>query len=112
MIIYIDIHLLERKIKYNRYMISISDRKNYLFDIKFFNGTYKGSLVYANILLKNIKKEYKFKAREKAKSNIKVKGLCENCNINLAVDRHHKDYNKPLEVILLCKKCHRAIHEL
>jgi len=56
------------------------------------------------------KEEFKFKAREKARNNIPLGGLCENCNINKADQRHHPDYSKPLEVILLCKKCHTAIH--
>lgn len=32
--------------------------------------------------------------------------LCEVCNKNLAVERHHEDYNKPKDIIFICKKCH------
>jgi len=43
-----------------------------------------------------------------AKRKIKIpKGqLCQICNKNLTTDRHHEDYNKPLEVEFLCQECH------
>ena len=30
--------------------------------------------------------------------------------INLASDRHHTDYSQPLNVKLLCEKCHYSLH--
>jgi hypothetical protein len=36
--------------------------------------------------------------------------VCERCNEMLAVDRHHKNYKKPLEVKFLCRSCHLKIH--
>jgi len=36
---------------------------------------------------------------------------CEVCNINLAVNRHHEDYSKPLQVILCCRRCHGLLDE-
>lgn len=44
-------------------------------------------------------------------NKIRLIGLCQNCNINKAEQRHHSDYSKPLEVVLLCSKCHREIHK-
>ena len=41
---------------------------------------------------------------------IEIKGMCQKCKKNKAVDRHHSDYSKPLEVELLCRKCHKDIH--
>lgn len=38
--------------------------------------------------------------------------ICKICHINPAVCRHHPDYNKPLEVLLLCKDCHYKIHRM
>jgi len=32
--------------------------------------------------------------------------LCQRCVIREAVDRHHKDYSKPMEFEFLCKICH------
>ena len=49
------------------------------------------------------------KARHLAQRKIELKGLCEICKINPAQHRHHKDYSKPLDVILICKGCHNKI---
>lgn len=36
--------------------------------------------------------------------------LCEICKTNKAGHAHHEDYNKPLQVVWLCTKCHGIIH--
>ena len=36
--------------------------------------------------------------------------ICESCNVEGFVEAHHKNYNKPLEVIWMCVKCHRKQH--
>lgn len=60
--------------------------------------------------------EYRKKAimRGKARNKIKIpKGqLCQICNKNLAVERHHPDYNKPYEVVFCCKKCHIQLDKI
>jgi hypothetical protein len=50
----------------------------------------------------------RWRARSKAFKNIIIlEGtLCQKCNKNKAIERHHKNYSKPLDVQLLCKKCH------
>ena len=53
----------------------------------------------------------KIEAHRKA-NKIKIpKGqLCQICSVKLAVERHHEDYSKPLEVLFVCNKCHNTIH--
>lgn len=36
---------------------------------------------------------------------------CENCNAGGKVEAHHSDYNKPLEILWLCDKCHKDWHK-
>lgn len=54
------------------------------------------------------------RGRVLAQNHIKIPEgkLCEICNKNLATDRHHKDYDKPLDVILVCRKCHYAMRDV
>ena len=35
---------------------------------------------------------------------------CSKCNCECKPDGHHEDYDKPLEVIWLCKSCHKKHH--
>jgi len=35
---------------------------------------------------------------------------CSTCGIVGKIDGHHEDYNKPLEIVWLCKRCHRLRH--
>ena len=62
---------------------------------------------------KRIREKYpnRIKARREAnKIIISINQLCEKCNENLAVERHHEDYNKPLEIKFLCKGCHSELN--
>lgn len=36
---------------------------------------------------------------------------CEICFSNSNIHGHHEDYNKPLEVLWVCAKCHKGIHK-
>ena len=49
------------------------------------------------------------KARRLAKK-IPLKKRCEICKGKESLERHHWDYNKPLVVVTLCKRCHSIIH--
>ncbi len=35
---------------------------------------------------------------------------CEMCERETRLNGHHKDYNKPFDVIWVCGSCHRKIH--
>jgi hypothetical protein len=60
--------------------------------------------------------EYRLKARcraaiQQARTNgTLVQQPCERCGSREHIHAHHEDYNKPLEVIWLCRPCHRALH--
>lgn len=75
-------------------------------DNHFFRGT-KASDKAQNILEKAIEKKI-----------IKRKLQCEKCNYigvledgRTAIQAHHTDYNKPLQVMWLCQKCHHEWHK-
>lgn len=66
------------------------------------------------------KNREKWRARYKARYAIQ-KGIiikpdsCQDCGIKCsghALQAHHKDYSKPLDVIFLCYKCHTKADEL
>jgi hypothetical protein len=50
------------------------------------------------------------RARHKALYHISLRETCEWCRMNPAVNRHHPDHSKPLEVIHLCLSCHNQFH--
>lgn len=51
----------------------------------------------------------KYRAWLVAKRLIPLKGACEICGGTDRLQRHHKDYGKPLEVLTLCEICHNAL---
>lgn len=57
---------------------------------------------------KRIKKHpQKIIARNKARQiKIPKNQICEECKIKKATEKHHEDYDKPLEIKFLCRKCH------
>ena len=48
---------------------------------------------------------------ELRKGNIKPEE-CYFCGSTKFIDGHHYDYSKPLEVVWMCKKCHKRFHLL
>jgi hypothetical protein len=54
------------------------------------------------------------RARAKTHAAIKSGKLqkqpCRDCGDSLKVDAHHTDYRKPLQVVWLCRACHKAEH--
>ena len=68
-----------------------------------------------------IKKKWAKKNRHKTNATLQVKRAiekgalvrseyCDNCKNTAYTEGHHHDYNKLLEVIWLCKKCHTDVH--
>jgi hypothetical protein len=51
----------------------------------------------------------KCRAWEAVKRLVPLKDACEICGGNQDLERHHKDYGKPLEVMTLCRICHNAL---
>ena len=47
--------------------------------------------------------------RAKRSGEIKVE-VCEKCGSLENLQMHHEDYSKPLDVIVLCAKCHKKVH--
>lgn len=61
----------------------------------------------------------KRKAKDKVNSTIRAGKfpkpcICSQCGkttLEVKLNYHHEDYSKPLEVISLCCKCHKKVHE-
>ena len=53
----------------------------------------------------------KVRARDIAKYRIKIPQgqICVLCNKNIATDRHHDDYSKPLDVKFVCRSCNNKM---
>jgi hypothetical protein len=51
----------------------------------------------------------KCRAWEAAKRLVPLKDKCEICGSTEDLEKHHKDYGKPLEVLTLCRICHNAL---
>lgn len=56
-----------------------------------------------------IKHKDKVISRQKA-YKVDLLHTCEVCNEKDAVERHHPDYSKPLDVVSVCIPCHKQIH--
>jgi predicted SprT family Zn-dependent metalloprotease len=57
-------------------------------------------------------KKEKKKVRDYTRRRIEIPftARCPYCN-KYAFEIHHPDYNKPLEVIFLCRRCHMKLHK-
>ena len=46
------------------------------------------------------------------RKGILIKQPCSICGSTLNIEAHHPDYNKPLNVVWLCRDCHKIIHKI
>lgn len=73
---------------------------------------------YVKTIWKEKKSKYNkhYKAGQKVQDAIRSGKLirpdfCSICKYNGQIEGHHIDYDKPLEVIWVCRKCHTMIHK-
>lgn len=57
-----------------------------------------------------LENKVKERAQLMANRHVPLKPNCEMCSSTEELHRHHDDYNKPLEVLTLCPKCHKKRH--
>lgn len=51
----------------------------------------------------------RIRARQNAERHIPLESLCRQCGSTDNLTRHHPDYNKPMVVVTLCRKCHSQL---
>jgi len=71
--------------------------------------------------IKKYRKEYDLLNKDKTivwnlvnkKHKTEMKNMnCYDCKTKKAEHKHHEDYNKPLEVVFLCRSCHKKRHNI
>jgi len=82
------------------------------------NGNWKGGISRDNYRYKKIqiaRYPERVAARNAVNSAIRAGTLlrepCRDCGTTEDIQGHHEDYSKPLDVIWLCRSCHRELHE-
>lgn len=116
--IYYDLNrekLCEKSRNYSKYLTDEQKKKKREYH-KIWRNSQAGKEYLKNIW-KQRKQTYKihYKASEKVKDAIKSGKLiraekCMLCLSNEKIEAHHPDYNKPLDVVWVCQKCHRMLH--
>ncbi len=86
-------------------------RKNYL---KTDSGKKSSAKAKARWIDNNPEKRKAHLRLEAAKKSGKVvvPVTCERCGLQLAIEAHHDDYSKPLDVNWLCDGCHKKVHNI
>lgn len=71
----------------------------------------KAQTTYRNSSEYSLKQNARKKVLRAVKSGKLIKPTkCESCGKETALEAHHSDYNKPLEVKWFCKQCHENTH--
>ena len=71
------------------------------------NNIEKASIIFKRYYGKNKKKH---KAQVMANRAYPISQICSVAGCNESGERHHPDYDKPLEIIWLCRKHHKELH--
>jgi len=71
------------------------------------NNAKKASIIFRRYREKN---QEKIKAQRIANKAYPVKQICSVIGCNKIGEKHHPDYSKPLEIIWLCRKHHKELH--
>lgn len=95
-------------------------RQSHKLERQAYDQVYYGTLTGRAVKQRSIKKR-RLQHPEKIKASCIVNNaitagklkrfiFCESCGLPAKTEGHHEDYNKPLEVLWLCRKCHVEIH--
>lgn len=102
-----------KKDTHNNYIKNKDYYKDYEHSIQRINSRRRR----ANKYLKKHRKNFpeKDKARRLLNQTIRNNkiirpGKCSKCNKICIPDAHHEDYSRPLDVVWLCRQCHRQLH--
>lgn len=84
--------------------IATKSKKKYLSSVKGKAAILRNKLKYPN--------EYKSQTmfRNKNRYNSFYLKVCQSCSIETKLEAHHHDYNFPMDVTYLCKRCHCDWH--
>lgn len=94
----------EREDSINELLETVSKKNKKIIDRSRYNHEY-----YQKHKLENRSRKL-FRYHIKA-GNVKESNICEECGSMKYIEAHHPDYSKPLDVIWMCKKCHKRIHK-
>lgn len=91
----------------------VKARKEYAEKCKLDENLKERNRQYKNKYRKTHKKE--IRARDKLQYNLDSNKIekptrCQICGKETKLQAHHHDYNKPLDVIWVCDRCHKDIH--
>lgn len=83
-----------------------------------YRSTKEGARKMYEAISRSITKHWdKQKARMMVKEAVRTGKLtrptcCSKCDTETKIEGHHEDYTKPLEVIWVCRSCHRELDKL
>lgn len=100
---------------------ALAYRQSHKPERRVYDQVYYGTLTGRAVKLRSSKKQrLKYPEKKKAAGilnravatgKLKRSVFCESCGLPAKTDGHHSDYNKPLEVEWLCRKCHAKVRE-